>query len=288
MNRAFDELYSSPPNRRGEESDRGRLPEDAVPAMSAKLLPFPPHVLPAAASLSGPVDGMPISPQPLHQLRAMVETGEEMLLTQSEPLQRILQKLAAGLIECVLLSRLPTLHALFPDPSQTRTRGGHSRLAEDARATSRRPRRSRMTRMPTRSSARPRRPSVWPRDLPTSRRSGRGWRAPSSSQEKPGHGAPARSMGCPLNSPRPLCGGYGFSGALVSVLLFCRRCDERRQGRAVARPVHLPQVSHRSLRASAAVALLPWPCRCRLPFPPCCWRGQKKARTEKREQPGGP
>ena len=62
---------------------------------------------------------MPNSPQPLHQLRAMVETGEEMLLTQSEPLQRILQKLAAGLIECVLLSRLPTLHALFPDPSQT-------------------------------------------------------------------------------------------------------------------------------------------------------------------------
>jgi hypothetical protein len=47
----------------------------------------------------------------------MVESGEE-LLTQSEPLQRILQKLAAGLVECMLLSRLPTLHVLFPDPSQ--------------------------------------------------------------------------------------------------------------------------------------------------------------------------
>jgi hypothetical protein len=40
MNRAFDELYSSPPSRRGEESDRGRFaePKGCTPAEFAQLI----------------------------------------------------------------------------------------------------------------------------------------------------------------------------------------------------------------------------------------------------------
>lgn len=93
--------------------------------MSAKLLPFPPLVFPAAASLAGAVDGMPVSLQPLHRLRSMVEAGEE-TMPQSYPV-RILQKLAAGVVECMLQSRLATLQALWSEPHKALAHRQHCR-----------------------------------------------------------------------------------------------------------------------------------------------------------------
>jgi hypothetical protein len=48
-------------------------------------------------------------------LQAMVRVGEE-LDPKTEPMRRIVQKLAVGAIECQILARARILHALWPQP----------------------------------------------------------------------------------------------------------------------------------------------------------------------------
>jgi hypothetical protein len=53
---------------------------------------------------------------PQRALRRLYEAGEEAMV-QTPPVRRILRRVAAGVIECQLMARLPHLHGLWSDAS---------------------------------------------------------------------------------------------------------------------------------------------------------------------------
>jgi hypothetical protein len=77
--------------------------EGAETHHGAPAFPLPSHLTPEPAA------------DPLARLRAVYQAGEA-VDPQVPEVARILQRVAAGVVECQLMSRLSVLHRLWPDP----------------------------------------------------------------------------------------------------------------------------------------------------------------------------